>query len=292
MKKILVPVDFSEHTNSVCRFALEVAKKTGGEIRLFHAYFDFLITANSTFPYSLESGEIFNQEMMIKIRNDAKADIEKLAAGLIDILNSEKITNVIVVHTLTGGMPEDEILNISETYAPDLIVMGTRGKGEKELLTGKISSKIIRHAKCRILTIPRNASYKNIENLMYATDFTDEDLGDIYKLFGLLAAYDPIIHCVHVNVDGDQLADKAKMPALKEHFSEKMASGRLVFKVIDNENFVEAINQYVTDHKIDIISVVHHRKGFLKRLVSKSHTQELLVHSDVPLYIFPGESKK
>jgi hypothetical protein len=26
-------------------------------------------------------------------------------------------------------------------------------------------------------------------------------------------------------------------------------------------------------------------------LVSKSYTQELLVHSDVPLYIFPGEGK-
>jgi phosphatidate phosphatase PAH1 len=124
---------------------------------------------------------------------------------------------------------------------------------------------------------------------MYATDFNDENIGDISKLFGLLAAYNPIIHCIHVNVDGDRQADEEKMYSIQKHFNKKMESGKLVFKVIDNEDFVQGINQYVMEHNIDIISVVHRRKGFLKRLVSKSYTQELLVHSEVPLYIFPGE---
>jgi nucleotide-binding universal stress UspA family protein len=196
-----------------------------------------------------------------------------------------------VVHTLTGGMPEDEILNISETYEPDLIVMGTRGKGEKEFLTGKVSSKVIKHVKCPVLCIPLNANYHGFENMMYATDFSDEDMKDLDKLFGFLVSYQPMVHCLHVNVDGDHLADEAKMNSLKVHFNEKMESGRLVFKVIDNEDFVDGINQYVNENEIDIISVVHHRKGFLERLVSKSHTHELLVHSNVPLYIFPGGAK-
>jgi len=291
MKKILVPVDFSEHTYEVCRFAIEIAKMTGGEIRLFHAYFDYMIATNNSYQFSVDTGEVFNYDMMIEIRNEAKAQMEKLAGELIDELVRDSISNVFVVHTLSGGMPEDEILNISETYDPDLIVMGTRGKGEKELLTGKVSSKVVKSAKCRILTIPRNAGYRPVKNLMYATDFNDEDTRDLDKLFGLLKAYNPIIHCVHVNVDGDQLADEAKMHALKKHFTDKMESGTLVFKVIDNENFVDAINQYVTENDIDVISVVHHRRGFLKRLVSKSYTRELLVHSNVPMYIFPGEAE-
>jgi len=291
MKKILVPVDFSEHTNTVCHFAMEIAKKTGGEIRLFHAYFDYVIVSNSSFPYSVDNSEMFNQEMMVKIRNEAKADIEKLASKMIDKLDHEGISNVIVVHTLTGGMPEDEIFNISETYSPDLIVMGTRGKGEKEMLTGKISSKVVKNATSRILTVPRNAEYSGFHNLVYATDFNDEDNKDLARLFELFSGYNPVIHCLHVNVDGDRQADEAKMKALNKHFSKEMETGRLIFKIIDNENFVEGINQYVTENKIDIISVVHHRKGFLKRLVSKSYTRELLVHLDVPLYIFPGGVK-
>ena len=290
MKKILVPVDFSEHTETVCRFAMEIAEKSGGEIRIFHAYFDYVIVSNSSFPYSVDTGEMFNHEMMVSIRNEAKVDMDKLVNELVDELKQKKVHNVKVLHTLTGGMPEDEILNISETYEPDLIVMGTRGKGQKEFLTGKVSSKVIKHVKCPVLCIPLNANYQGFENMIYATDFNDEDIKDLDVLFGFLVAYHPMVHCVHVNVDGDRLADEEKMEALKSHFSAKMVSGRLVFKVIDNEDFVEGVNQYVTENKIDIISVVHHRKGFLKRLVSKSHTHELLVHSDVPLYIFPGEA--
>ena len=291
MKKILVPIDFSEHTGTVCRFAIEIAKKSGGEIRLFHAYFDYMIVHDSSFPNSVDTNEMFNQEMLINIRNEAKVDMDKLVNEMVDELKHKKVHNVKVLHTLAGGMPEDEILNISETYEPDLIVMGTRGKGEKEFLSGKVSSKVIKHVKCPVLCIPINAKYHGFDNMMYATDFNDEDIKDLNKLFGFLITYHPVVHCVHVNVDGNHFANESKMNALKDHFDEKISSGKLIFKVIDNEDFVDGINDYVDENKIDIISVVHHRKGFLKRLISKSHTHELLVHTDVPLYVFPGGEK-
>lgn len=289
MKKILVPVDFSEHTNTVCEFAIEIAKKTGGEIRLFHAYFDYVIVSNSSFPYSVDTNEMFNQEMMVKIRNEAKNDMMKLESRLIDELKKENVTNVKVMHTLTGGLPEEEILNISETYNPDLIVMGTRGKGEKDILTGKISSKVVQNAKSRILTVPRNASYHGFKNLMYATDFNDEDVKDLEKLIDLLVNYQPVIHCVHINMDKDRLTDESKMNALKKHFSSMTKSGKLIFKIIDEDDFLEGINNYVKENNIDVISLVRHRRGFLKRLFTKDHTRELLFHSDIPLYIFPGK---
>lgn len=288
MKKILVPIDFSEHTETVCQFALEIAKKNGGEIRLFHAYFDYVIFAGSSFPYSVDINELFNQEMMIKVRDDARADILKLETDLIARLLNENVTNVHVVHTLTGGIPEEEIINISETYEPDLIVMGTRGKGEKDILTGKISSKVVQNAKCRILTVPREADYHGFDNMLYATDFDGEDVYDLQRLIDLLINYNPVIHCVHFNFDNDHGADEQKMDALKSHFREKTLGGRLIFKVIEDEDLLQGINNYVTENKIDIIAVVNHRKSFLKRLFTKDHTRELLFHSDLPLYIFPG----
>nr|NQU92289.1 universal stress protein [Bacteroidota bacterium] len=290
MKKILVPVDFSEHTDTVCRFAIEIAKKSGGEVRLFHAYFDYVIVSNSSFPYSVDTNEMFNQEMMINIRNEAKVEMQKLEVKLIDGLKKEKVHNVKVVFTLTGGMPEDEILNTAETYDPDLIVMGTRGKGEKDILTGKISSKVVKNAKCRILTVPRNATYHGFEHLMYASNFNDEDVEDMEKLFDFIQAYNPIVHCVHINIDKDRLTDESRMAALTNHFREKISDGKLKFEIIDNDDFLEGVNEYVKKNKIDITALVHHRKGFLKSLFTKDHARELLFHSDVPLYIFQGKN--
>ncbi len=291
MKKILVPVDFSDHTETVCKFALEIAKKAGGEIRLFHAYFDYIIIASSSFPYSVDTSEMFNQEMMVKIREEAKADLEKLEDKLVNDLIIQNIRNVRVVYTLTGGIPEDEILNTAETYDPDIIVMGTRGKGNKDILTGKVTSKVVKNAKCRILTVPINAKYSGFENMLYATNLANEDEKDLRRLFELLITYRPLIHCVHINIDNAKFADEDKMNSLKAYFEDEIKEGRLIFKVIDNVDFLDGINTYVKENKIDIISVVHHRKGFLKRLFTKDHTRELLFHSDIPLYIFPGNQE-
>ncbi len=291
MKKILVPVDFSDHTETVCKFALEIAKKAGGEIRLFHAYFDYVIIASSSFPYSVDTSEMFNQEMMVKIREEAKTDLQKLEDKLVNDLSNQNIRNVRVVYTLTGGIPEDEILNTAETYDPDIIVMGTRGKGNKDILTGKVTSKVVKNAKCRILTVPINAKYSGFENMLYATNLANEDEKDLRRLFELLITYRPIIHCVHINIDNGKFADEEQMNSLKAYFEDEINEGRLIFKVIDNVDFLEGINTYVNDNQIDIISVVHHRKGFLKRLFTKDHTRELLFHSDIPLYIFPGNQE-
>ncbi|NCU34495.1 universal stress protein [Candidatus Falkowbacteria bacterium] len=291
MKKILVPVDFSEHTSTVCNFALEIIKSTGGELRLFHAYFDFMIVHNSGIPYSIHAGELYNQEMLIKIREDAKADMEKLVASLGEQLERKNITNVRIVHTLTGGMPEEEILNISETYAPDLIIMGTRGKGGKDILTGKVSSKVVQNTVCRILTVPREAQYNGFKNILYTTDFNDEDDSDLQRLIELLGYYNPMIHCIHIDIDDDYPVDAARMQKLKQQFPIEVArNASITFEVIRHDDFLEGVNEYVEANQIDLIAVVNHRRSFLKRLFTKDHTRELLSASDLPLFIFPGKA--
>jgi nucleotide-binding universal stress UspA family protein len=286
-KKILVPVDFSDHTENVCRFALEIAKKTGGELRLFHAYFDLLVASAPAFSTTLEATEVFDQEMMVKIRETAIGDIKRLQAGLISQLTEEEKQKVNIVYNLSGGLPEEEILNISETYQPDLIIMGTHGKGEKDFLTGKVSSKVVHNATCRILTVPRDAVYKSFKNVMYATGFKTEDAEALQKLINLVSGYNPTIHCVHIDLDDNTDEDRHRMNVFETNFKEKINQQKVIFEVIRNDDFIEGINQYVDTREIDLIAVVHYRKSLLKRLFVKDHTRELLFHSKIPLYIFP-----
>jgi len=288
MKKILVPVDLSPHTDTVCRYALEIAKKTGGEIRLFHAYFDFLIATSFTFPYTIETNEMFNQEMMVKIQEDAKADMLKLQKGLLVEIKNAGIKNVKVVYTLTGGVPEEEILNITETYVPDLTIIGTRGKGEKDILTGKVSSKVVQNVACRILTVPRNALYNGFENVLYATDLKGDDINALQTLIELVSNYKPVVHCIHIDVDNDPKPDRSKMDQLRSQFSNEAGEGKIVFDVLCGDDFLACLDDYVDKKHIDLIAVVNHRRSFLKRLFTIDHTRQLLFHSDLPLYIFPG----
>jgi len=67
MKKILVPVDFSGHTDITCTYALELAQKYGAEIRLFHTFFDQFIIADSSFPESIDMSTMYNEEFLKEI---------------------------------------------------------------------------------------------------------------------------------------------------------------------------------------------------------------------------------
>ena len=291
MKKILVPIDFSTHTETICRYAIEIAKKTGGELRLFHAYFDFIIATDTTFLSTIETNEIFNHEMLVQIREQAKTDMQKLHTEMLDEIKKERVKNVKIVFTLTGGLPNEEILNISETYQPDLIIMGTHGKGEKDILSGKVSSKVIHNATCRILTIPPNAKYNGFKSILYATNFNDNDNRDMEKLIDLLAGYNPSIHCVHIATEKKSGNENEKMIALKTYYDSKFNNTDINFDVIYDEDFLKGMNKYIKEKSIDLVAIVHHRKSFLHRLFIKDHTHQLLFHSDVPLYIFPGIAK-
>jgi nucleotide-binding universal stress UspA family protein len=212
----------------------------------------------------------------------------KLHKRMNEKLKKEHAHNVKVVYTLTGGLPEEEILNVSETYDPDLIIMGTRGRGEKDMLTGKVSSKVVQNATCRILTVPRDAKYHGFDNILYATDFNDEDLKDIERLIDLLSSYKPMIHCLHVDTENREAEVSKKLDKLKSYFDLHFQQTKIKFEYACDDHFLDCVNRYVKENKIDMIAIVHRRKGFLKRLFVKDHTRELLFHSDVPLYIFPG----
>ena len=61
MKKILVPVDFSDHTDITCTYALKFAEAYKAEVNLFHSYFDQIILTDTTFPDSMNMNAVYNE---------------------------------------------------------------------------------------------------------------------------------------------------------------------------------------------------------------------------------------
>ena len=140
IRKILVPVDFSDHSQRALEEAIGLAKTTGAQLHLLHCY---QIHSSAVAPYGIVVPETFEHDIRM-------AALQRLSEW------REKATaqGVRVQEHLTAHFPAEEITATAEHLGIDLIVMGTRGlTGLKHVLLGSVTERTIRLAKCPVLVV-------------------------------------------------------------------------------------------------------------------------------------------
>jgi len=137
IRKILVPVDFSDHSLRALEDAIALGKTWNAEIHLLHCY---QIHPASIDPYGLAYPEHFERD----IRDAAQ---KRLAEW------SDKVTaaGLKAVEHLSARFPSDEITEMADDLGIDLIAMGTRGlSGIKHVLLGSVAERVLRSAPCPV----------------------------------------------------------------------------------------------------------------------------------------------
>ncbi len=128
MKKILIAVDGSRHSDKAVDLAVHLAKKANSEIYLIHV----LSSGVSRQHYEKSCNTIIGR---------AEAKFKNIEL--------EKIESV-----CTNGNPADEILRVAKSRKVDLIIMGNRGKGGlSKALMGSVSTKVCKLADCTCVTV-------------------------------------------------------------------------------------------------------------------------------------------
>ncbi len=137
-KTILVPTDFSPHSEKSLDYAVLTAKKFRAKILLFHVIEPFPYTTPDAFMV------VDNSEAM---RSIADALIKNLSKGL-------RAKGITVITSLVVGNPAREIVLKTEQAKIDLIVMGTHGRtGVEHVLLGSVAEKVVRLSRCPVMTI-------------------------------------------------------------------------------------------------------------------------------------------
>jgi nucleotide-binding universal stress UspA family protein len=149
-KKILCPIDFSEHADEALKFAVLLAEKNQSSIHLFHVipeinYYDW----NMNGVYPLISEEILNNE-----RNEAKNKLIELVKRF----TSENPKIEISYEMIDTYLIADTIVNIAKKTNIDLIIIGSHGrKGLDRILMGSVAEEVLRHAHCNVMVYKKRA---------------------------------------------------------------------------------------------------------------------------------------
>jgi nucleotide-binding universal stress UspA family protein len=139
-EKILVPVDFSPHSDKAVEAAVELAKAFGGEVHLIHAY-SMPVAMVGPYDYQIPAN------ILGDLRDSAARRVDQEAKKLAD-------AGVKANALIAEGVPTQVIADAAEQIGADLIVMGTRGlTGLKHAVLGSVTERTIRHAPCPVLTV-------------------------------------------------------------------------------------------------------------------------------------------
>ncbi|MEI6889224.1 MAG: universal stress protein [Bacteroidales bacterium] len=289
MKKILVPVDFSQHTDITCQYALELAATYGAELKLFHTYFDQIILTDTSFPDTLDMATMYNEQLMREIYKQSEVSMKELHEKLETRIRDKGLENVSISTHVSGGEVEHELMEMYNEFKPDLIVTGTTGKGNNLNVWGKVSTYIIDHVKVPVFTIPVLKNFKGFENVMFAADLSEGNRQSITTLLELFRPFRNQVHAVHFCHTSKLAEAEEKMKALQSGFAKEASEGRIHFNIIEigGEN-QETIDQYVKGKLINLIAFQPHKRSLVYMVFTRNITKKNLFATNVPLLALPA----
>jgi len=192
-------------------------------------------------------------------------------------------------YEIVPGVPEDEIIRFSEEYKPDLVVMGTHGKGTGVgSIMGSVTAAVINRITFPILAIPEKYTFvgeKNVKNILYVTDFDESDFLSLKKLIILTDQLELDIHCAHIG-DNPKAWDQVKMDGLMEYFRKAYGKTQVTYSFIHQKNLLEDLDRLIREKNINIISLTSYRQTIIEKLFRPSITKKLFYHTSIPLLVF------
>jgi nucleotide-binding universal stress UspA family protein len=136
--KILVPIDGSEHSRRTMDVAVEIAEQRQAEL--------FVVQVMEPVNYD-EGSDLFRDLHL-------PSQAEHADKGFAAIESSVRKSNVTWERVVSNGVPADKILELAETHAVNLIVIGRHGSNAlTRFLLGSVSDRIVRHASCDVYVV-------------------------------------------------------------------------------------------------------------------------------------------
>lgn len=276
MKKIVVPVDFSELASHALNFAIEFNEKIGGEIKLVHVL--DLPVGQVTFSGEMDSpaAETFYTGEFIKATHNK---LDEWAQRVKDAGQQ------VGAHMKYGNT----FTNISKVVAEDessWIIMGSKGSsGLAEIFVGSNAERMIRHAKCPVIIVKGETHLKDIKSMAFSSDLSPEQdiiahyAKDIQEMLGLN------MHLVKVKTPYNWL-DEVQAKKQLEHFAERNYLKDFTINTVDADFADEGTVAFAEEVGAGLIVLGTHGKKGIAHIFGGSIAEDVVNESKVPILVY------
>jgi nucleotide-binding universal stress UspA family protein len=145
IKKILAPTDLSELSKAGIRYSLNLARSLGAEVTIYHAVnYDEIVRYGRELAHN--TGAPPPGELVESYKLTLKQFLDNHFADLLPLVETHQVVEM--------GAAAKNIVDRAEAEGDDLIVISTHGRtGLSHMLMGSVTEKVVRMARCPVLSI-------------------------------------------------------------------------------------------------------------------------------------------
>lgn len=288
-RNILVPIDFSVHSEKACKMAVYIAEKLKSKIILMHCYINPVI-------HSIPFSDIYayDSSLLTKMEyseENANTEFQKFVTKLAKEVGKERWKSLSPEYIIKSGYPEDDILAFANKHHTQLIVMGSGGKNAPYGTLGSIAADIMYSATLPVLIVPEETPeivLGDFSNVLYATNFDEKDFTSLDKLMRILKPFKIKLKCVHVGQPHGDGWDMARLEGMKDVLHKKYEEIDFQCHLILGKDIPGSLEKFIQEEKVDIISLTTHKRNMITRLFNPSLAKRMIFHTHTPLLVFHG----
>ncbi len=276
MKKIIVPVDFSEISSHALDFAIDFNNIIKGEIILLH------VLELPSYSFSV-MGEM-DLDQPDKLLN-AKF-IEGAHNRLTEWSERVKDAGQEVKIRMKHGHPYEKMAKEIVEEKANWIIIGSHGaSGLSEILLGSNAERVIRHSECPVITVKGPTKIADMKNIVFASDLSEDQNWVAYKAKDVQEMLGLNMHIVKVKtphnfLSEDVVQDQLKAFASRNHFENSTLNS------IEGDYPDEGIVEFAEKVGAGLIVIGTHGKTGLAHIFGGSRAEDLANRSTIPVMTF------
>ncbi|MDT0605755.1 universal stress protein [Croceitalea rosinachiae] len=271
MKRIVVPIDFSEQSETALKLAATLAKKSNAELFVLHML-------------ELSPGIMSNTEYIpqVHIVHLIKVTEDRLTKFLDKPhLKGIKITPIIKHYKVFS-----EVNEVATKHKVDLIVMGSNGTdGLEEIFIGSNTERVVRNSEVPVLVVKGEVGSFKAERFVFASDFKEESIPAAKKAIAFAELLGAELKLVYINTPADAFLSTEDTYDRISKFLNIARIGKEV-DIYNDYSVEKGILNYAESQAADMIGIPTHGRKGLSHFFMGSIGEDIANHSTIPVVTF------
>jgi nucleotide-binding universal stress UspA family protein len=276
MKKLLVPIDFSESSENALDFAIQLNRTIRGKIVLLHVLELPAGSVNYEGDMTSATAEVIYRKELIQGTSNKLHEWEDI------VKNAGQEVSI----KMEFGSPYKGIGKEVSEEGADWVIIGSKGaSGLKEIFVGSNAERVIRHSTCPVITVKEKTDLYAIKSMVFASDLAADQDGIALKAQKVQELLGLNCHILRVKTPYNYLTEQVAREQLEE-FAERNGFVDYTMNTIEADFSEDGIIKFAQNIGAGLIVMGTHGRTGIAHMFGGSRAEDVANHSKIPLMTF------